>query len=339
MDLNNLEDSESIKMLLDSKQISLDYLRSMYPKIIKVLRKNEEDALIERHFMHEADLKSLRAEVIADVLEVFVSRSKYEEAYYMLQHTNGSQLRPEVATKLCQFMINQDSEKTDDFLILMTAHLVQKGFVHGDMIKYLIKFYVGPTDVMMLIYNNAYERGEDVVEFSERILTQVLYRDFLCDGIMEVFDSYVARKNNKMIVEAFLTYEAHSYLSEHKEVPGEIFSHIYNRYKKGLTVNESMRIALLKYLCLQKDLDEDDMSMLDMLLADAILRNQYFGFFVNCNEKLKIKYHLYDKHFIEIATDKRKSVVITFSINGQEPLEEDMIEMYDGLYVKQFILF
>ena len=339
MDLNNLEDSESIKMLLDSKQISLDYLRSMYPKIIKVLRKNEEDALIERHFMHEADLKSLRAEVIADVLEVFVSRSKYEEAYYMLQHTNGSQLRPEVATKLCQFMINQDSEKTDDFLILMTAHLVQKGFVHGDMIKYLIKFYVGPTDVMMLIYNNAYERGEDVVEFSERILTQVLYRDFLCDGIMEVFDSYVARKNNKMIVEAFLTYEAHSYLSEHQEVPGEIFSHIYNRYKKGLTVNESMRIALLKYLCLQKDLDEDDMSMLDMLLADAILRNQYFGFFVNCNEKLKIKYHLYDKHFIEIATDKRKSVVITYSINGQEPLEEDMIEMYDGLYVKQFILF
>ena len=76
-----------------------------------------------------------------------------------------------------------------------------------------------------------------------------------------------------------------------------------------------------------------------MLLADAILRNQYFGFFANCNEKLKIKYHLYDKHFIEIATDKRKSVVITYSINGQEPLEEDMIEMYDGLYVKQFILF
>ena len=192
---------------------------------------------------------------------------------------------------------------------------------------------------MLLIYNNAYEKGEDVVDFSERILTQVLYRDFLCDGIIGVFASYIARRNNKMIVEAFLTYQAHSYLSEQVEIPEEIFSYIYNRYKKALSVNESMRIALLKYLCLEDNLDEEDLNMLDMLLADAILRNQYFGFFSCCDEKLKIKYHLYDKHFIEIATAKRKSVVITYAINNEEPVEEDMIEMYDGLYVKQFILF
>ena len=30
---------------------------------------------------------------------------------------------------------------------------------------------------------------------------------------------------------------------------------------------------------------------------------------------------------------------IVYSINGQSAVEEDMIEMYDGLYVKQFILF
>ena len=104
-------------------------------------------------------------------------------------------------------------------------------------------------------------------------------------------------------------------------------------------MNESMRIALLKHLCQLKTLDDEETDMLDMLLADAILRNQYFGFFSECGEKLKIKYHLYDKHFIEITTEKRKSVNIVYSINGQSAVEEDMIEMYDGLYVKQFILF
>lgn len=332
-------DVESIKLLLESKQISLDYLRSRYKRIIDVLRYNNEEALIEHHFMEDADLKSLRADVIAAVLEVFVLRSKYEEAYYMIQHTNATELKPEVATRISQFMINQKPETTDDFLITMTANLVERGFIHSDMIHYLVKFFVGPTETMMKIYQNAFERGEDVVEFSERILTQVLYRDFLCDHIMDVFESYVARKNNKMIVEAFLTYEAHEYLSKATDIPEEIFSHIYNRYKKALNVNESMRIALLKYLCCLKEPEEEDLDMLDILLADAILRNQYFGFFANCNDKLKIKYHLYDKHFIEITTDKRKSVVITYSINGQDPMEEDMIEMYDGLYVKQFILF
>ncbi|MCR5579968.1 MAG: DUF5717 family protein [Pseudobutyrivibrio sp.] len=330
---------EAVKLLLDSKQISQEYIRGLYPKIIEILRYNNEDALIEKHFIREADLKLLKADVIAAVLEVFVSRSKYEEAYYMIKHTNATELKGEVALKICKYMINENPDQVDDFLILMSAGLVVKNYVSSDLIKYLVRFYVGPTDTMMLIFNNAYELGDDVVAYSERILTQVLYRDFLCDGIMDVFNSYVARKNNKMIVEAFLTYEAHDYLSNQADIPEEIFSHIYNRYNKALTVNESMRIALLKYLCTKKEPDDEDIDILDMLLADAILRNQYFGFFANCNEKLKIKYHLYDKHFIEIATDKRKSVVITYSLNGNEPLEEDMIEMYDGLYVKQFILF
>ncbi|WP_143084975.1 DUF5717 family protein [Pseudobutyrivibrio sp. OR37] len=330
---------DAVKLLLESKQISNDYIGHLYPKIIELFRFNEEEAYVERYFMEEADLKALSAEVIADIIDVFVSRSKYEEAYYMLKHTNGTKVKPEVISKLCRYLINEKPDQSDDFLILLSAYLINKGIIHGEVIHYLIRFYVGPTDTMLRIYDNGFEKGEDVVEFSERILTQVLYRDFLCPDIMKVFEAYVSRRNNKMIVEAFLTYQAHSYLSQGTVVPEEIFAFIFNRFKKGLSVNESMRIALLKFLCEQKELEEEELNMLDMLLGDAILKNQYFGFFVKCNEKLKIKYHLYDKHFIEINTDKHKSVVITYSINGSTPKEDDMIEMYDGLYVKQFILF
>jgi hypothetical protein len=319
--------------------LSPDYLRKLYPKIINVLKLHDREALIEKHFMNDADLKALNAEIIASVLETFIYRSKYEEAFYMIKHTNATMLKPEIATKLCQFIINQDTSKADDFLILMVASLVEKGYCHGDMIRYLIRFYVGPTKTLMKIFNHAYDKGEDVVEFAERIITQVLYRDFLPDGIMDIFEAYASRRNNKMIVEAFLTYEAHAYLSKGEDIPELIFSYIYNRYKKAQPVNESMRVALLKYLCTNKDLDDDDLEMLDILLADAILRNQYFGFFVNCNDKLKIKYHLYDKHFIEFNSDSRLPVTIVYSINNGPEIEEDMIEMYDGLYVKQFILF
>jgi hypothetical protein len=326
-------------LLINSKQLSADYLRELYPKIIEILRFNDREAVIEKHFMNEADLTSLDAATIASVLEVFIYRSKYEEAYYMIKNTNATSLDNGAAKKLCQFMINQNPEKLDDFLVGLVAHLTEEGLYHSDMIRYLIRFYVGPTKTMMKVFDNAYEKGEDVVEFAERIITQVLYRDFLPEGIMDIFEAYAARKNNKMIVEAFLTYQAHAYLSDGQEIPEIIFSYIYNRYKKGLAVNESMRIALLKYLCTSKDLDEDDMEMLDILLADAILRNQYFGFFAGCNQELKIKYHLYDKHFIEFNSDPRQSITIAYSVNGGQAVEEDMIEMYDGLYVKQFILF
>ena len=333
------QDADEAELLINAKQLSADYLRELYPKIIEILRFNDREAVIEKHFMNEADLTSLDAATIASVLEVFIYRSKYEEAYYMIKNTNATSLDNGAAKKLCQFMINQNPEKLDDFLVGLVAHLTEEGLYHSDMIRYLIRFYVGPTKTMMKVFDNAYEKGEDVVEFAERIITQVLYRDFLPEGIMDIFEAYAARKNNKMIVEAFLTYQAHAYLSDGQEIPEIIFSYIYNRYKKGLAVNESMRIALLKYLCTSKDLDEDDMEMLDILLADAILRNQYFGFFAGCNQELKIKYHLYDKHFIEFNSDPRQSITIAYSVNGGQAVEEDMIEMYDGLYVKQFILF
>ena len=333
------EDVKAAELILESKQISAEYLRSLYPKLIEVLRFKDREPLLEQHFMNEADLKSLSAEVIAAVLEVFISRSKYDEAYYMLKHTNGTQLRPAVTTKLCRYLINQKPDSPDDFLIIMTEGLIKQGFIHTDMVRYMIKYFVGPTPVMLRIYDNALEKGEDVVEFGERILTQALYRDFLDEDILQVFDTYISRKNNRMIVEAVLTYEAHDYLANGTKIPETIFAYIYNRFKRGQSFNESMRIALLKYLCCQSKLDEDDYDMLDILLADAILRNQYFGFFAKCDNRLKVKYHLYDKHFIEINTEKRKNVSITYSINGAKFKKEDMFEMYDGLYVKQFILF
>ncbi|QFJ55715.1 DUF5717 family protein [Pseudobutyrivibrio xylanivorans] len=333
------EDATAAEMILKSKQLSPDYLSQLYPKLIEVLRFNNQEAAIEQYFMDEADLKSLKADVIASVLEVFVTRSKYEEAYYMLKHTNASMLKDSVTTKLCQYLINQNPDKSDDFLINLTAGLVMKGIVHGDMVRYLIKYFVGPTETMLRIYDSAFDNGDDVVEFAERIITQALYRDIITEDILKVFDTYISRRNNKMIVEAFLTYEAHDYLSNQADIPETIFAYIYNRFKRGQSVNESMRIALLRYLCTATELDEDDLDMLDILLADAILRNQYFGFFSKCNERLKIKYHLYDKHFIEFNAKKRKALTINYSINGQEIASEDMIEMYDGLYVKQFILF
>lgn len=333
------EDALQAEMLLDSKQISTEYLSQLYPKIIKVLMFNDKDAIVEKYFMEEADLKSLGADIIGAVLEVFITRGRYEEAYYMLKHTNSSKLKPEMLAKLCRYLINQNPDKADDFLIVVASNLLADGFTGGDIVRYLLRYFVGPTEKMLLVFNNAFEKGEDVVEFAERIITQVLYRDFMCDEIMDVFDTYISRRNNKMIVEAFLTYEAHDYLANQAQIPDAIFSYIYNRYKRGQNVNESMRVALLKYLCTEEEPDEEDLDILDVLLADSILRNQYFGFFAKCDDRLKIKYHLYDKHFIEFNCDKRKSVVIVYSINGLEPVEEDMIEMYDGLYIKQLILF
>ncbi len=333
------EDISSIEQFLHTPQIANEYRAKMYPKFIEFLRFSNREDVLEKHFMHETKLYELPNEIITQVLDILLVRCKYDEAYNLLKETNCLYANIDTLTKLCRYMINKLDNQSDDFLILLAAKLITEGQVHKDILYYLSLYYVGPTSVMISIFKGAADYNLDVVEFSERILTQVMYRDMLCDEILEIFDAYMSRKTNRMIVEAFLTYEAHEYLSKNVQIPEEIFAYIFNRIKKAMDVNESMRIALLKYLCLQEELDEDDLDMLDMLMADAVFRNQYFGFYSKCNRKIQIKYHLYDKYFVEYQAGKHSLVTIDFSINGNEVCHEEMIEMYDGLFVKEFVLF
>ena len=325
--------------LIDRENISYSCRNSLYPRVIDLACHYNREMDLLPHFMEKADLTSLSADLLGRVLDIFAYCDKLEEAYYMLTNVNGCQVSLKSLEKMCTYRLGQEADCDDDFLISCCAYLAREGHANREIITYLTKNYVGPTDTMMSIFKQAFDEGLDTVDFAERIIIQNLYRDFLCQDIMYVFDKYMARRTNKMVEEAFLTYEARAYLTKKEDIAGSIFSYIYSRYRRGDRVNETMRIALLKHLCLSENLDAQDLDMLDMLLADAIIRNQYFGFFANCPDKLKIKYHLYDKQFVELEYKSHSTVNIRYSLNGSEFRSEEMIEMYDGLYVKQFILF
>ena len=335
----DLKYMDAMEQLLTSEDLSESYRQTLYPVIIEYFTIHSREELLEKYFMKNADLKALPAEVISSLMDVFAVRNKYEEAFYLVQHVNAAKIKTDTAKKICQFMINKKQDAIDDFLILFAAQLVEKDSIRGDMISYLVMNYVGPTRIMMGIFERALDMSLDVVEFAERILIQALYEDIMPDKIMDVFEVYVGRKNNRMVVEAFLTYQAHAYLSLGAEVSENVFAYIFHRYKKGLNLNESMRVALIKYLCTCNSNEEEDIEVLDELLNTAISRNQYFSFYNQCDRRLLVKYHLYDKFFVEYKGVQKDRIKIIYSINEAETVEEDMIEMYDGLFVKQFVLF
>jgi len=52
-----------------------------------------------------------------------------------------------------------------------------------------------------------------------------------------------------------------------------------------------------------------------------------------------VKYHLYDKYFVEYHGRPGERVTIRHRKNGGATVEEELIEMYHGIYVRQFVLF
>ena len=66
-----------------------------------------------------------------------------------------------------------------------------------------------------------------------------------------------------------------------------------------------------------------------------------FAFYKKLDKRLVHKYHLYDKVFLEYRTNPKKHVVLHYSRDedGENFVKEDMPDVYDGIFVKQFVLF
>ena len=66
-----------------------------------------------------------------------------------------------------------------------------------------------------------------------------------------------------------------------------------------------------------------------------------FAFYKRLAPELVLKYHLYDKVFLEYRTSPHSHVVLHYSRDedGDAFLEEDMLDVYDGIFVKTFVMF
>jgi len=138
---------------------------------------------------------------------------------------------------------------------------------------------------------------------------------------------------------AYLSYFANMYLTEDAVVPEHVFRQIRERCLTGGDLNRVCRIALLKYFS-ENHLSERDRKVADELLGACIRHNLYFAFFRKFDEKLLRKYQLTDKFFLEYHTAPGRQIEVHYRLEAQqEYLADELTEMYDGIYVKDFILF
>ena len=80
------------------------------------------------------------------------------------------------------------------------------------------------------------------------------------------------------------------------------------------------------------------MNLLDNLVREYVVKNVYFDFLKKMDRQLIVKYHLYDKKFIEYFGKPNDRIDIVYK-KDDEIFKDEMLEMYPGIYVKQFVVF
>ena len=332
-----VEDGRYFRMLTQSERVSDEYKAYLIPEIIRFYQKKGEMLVIEP-YLNEVDIRNMTLENQCYIEEMLIETHQFERAFQLVHHYGYDRLGSRAGVELCSYEITEQSFEENDYLLGMAQNCFSHEKYNDVILIYLCKFFQGPTKQMAAIWKAAREFEIDTFDLEERIITQMLYSTDYVDEIERIYDSYLAGGGRELVCMAYLSYFSHYYLVNDMMIPEHVFSQIRERYLAGQTLNDACLLGLLKQLSEISALDAVDSKIADELLMKYTGRNLYFAFYKKFGETMIRKYHLYDKFFVEYHTKADQHVLLNYSVNGGEYHKEEIPEVYDGIYVKAFVL-
>ena len=333
-------DKEHFKPLMFSEAINAEYKARLLPEILRFYQINAFDATVE-HYLLKVDYAKLDEASRKFAIELCVDYHLFDFAYDKIMEYGIDQIGSSAKVALASYMMEQIEYEVDEFLLNLAITAFRAKKYNDKMLRYLCMHFNGPTKDMFEVWSAAKGFGQDSFDIAERILVQMLYADDMVLEGMPVFAEFYEKGGKDFITLAYISDCAHRYFVDNQKISDDIFELIEARYIYNFELNDACKLALLKHYTELNEVSERQFKVEDELLAEYTRRNMLFAFYKRLAPELVLKYHLYDKVFLEYRTNPHSHVVLHYSRDedGDVFLQEDMLDVYDGIFVKSFVMF
>ena len=331
-------DEESMAILLHAKEVREEWKAELLPAFVRHFAAKDFGSRVEE-FLQSANYKLMSFNDRKFMVEQLIENHFYEQAYEMIETYGYDTLDNAYRVSICSYQITTENFEENEFLIGLADDTFRAGKYNDVILIYLCKYYNGPTKHMAEIWKAAGEFEIDTFDLEERIITQMLYSTDYVEQIDEIYESYCRGGGREMVCMAYLTYFSQLYLCKDAIVAADVFSQIEYKRLMHQELNDTQCLALLKNYSELEIMTEVQCRIADELLLNFTCQGIYFEFYKKLDHRLVDKYHLNDKFFVEYHTKPGTLVTISYQMNGGSYHEEEMPEVYDGIFVKPFILF
>lgn len=333
------DDLKLFKPVFYSESFSDSYKAVMGYRILKYCQLHDYEDYV-RPFLQSINFDTLQKDARKYLIDMLVSNRLYEKAYDMAMEYGIDMLAATSKVVLCENALKVQ-HVDDDFMVQLAISAFKTGKYSDLVLKYLCENYTGPTDELINLWHAADKFSISSMKLDERILEQGVYTQIEPEKISDIFMEYYKRAGNEKLILAYISLVAHGYLHSGGCKADFIFDIIEKRFIGNRTLNDACQLALLKHFAEKTDITQAELEIEDTLLKYYIYNNMYFDFFARLDYRLLEKYFLYDKAFLQYESTPGTHVVLHYSRDedGEEFNSEDMVEMYDGIYVKTFVIF
>ena len=309
--------------------------------LIQYYYDNMDGEMLE-FLLNKVDLSYVDVKERAKLIEFMILRNLEEKALHSIKEFGYEGISVKRLIKLCSRMISLERQQEEEKVFLDLCYQVfHLGKYDDAILNYLMEHYVGTTKKMFELWKSALEFEIDTEELEERLIGQMLFSDSGIANSLDLFLSYYRRGKNRTIIRAYTSYFAYKHLVSDRVLPKELFE-IMKR-EAVYVENEVCMLALLKYYSDQDNLTKEELKMVDYNLHRFVEKGLVLPFFRKYKNRIRIPHSIYDKYYVEYITNPNKKVQIHYIIGNEENQKEFISELmpntYNGIHIKDFILF
>lgn len=321
-------------------------------KVRRQIRRMLVDFYYSRDRMGELDsyLSALKPEDVdkkdrREVVRCMVIRGMYEEAWQWIRYFGPYGMDAKVLLKLCSRLLEEEPAQEDPVMTGVLCHLVQRGKYDENVLGYLVRYFSGSIKDMRDMWNTAESFGVNTYALCERMLAQMLYTGAHVGDKIEILRTYSRGMGNEELRMAFLSQCCYDYVVKEQIADPYIFWGVMQLYQKDIFMHRVCKMAFLQYYAENRHEQDDRIrqiccAFLRDLLAERIilpLYKDYQGYIPQMDEYR-------DKTIIEYRVKDGSRAVIHYMIQDEDGSEseyrrEEMRDMFEGICVKEFVLF
>lgn len=334
-------DVEYLRILMEAPQISAKFKSQIGPGLVRYCLINQIEEGLDV-YLTQVDFAAMRRDNRNLMIELMIDREWNDKAYELISSYGYDGVDQKKLAKLVSYMLRTRDIGEDAFLLGVCMSVLAAGKQNPVVVSYLAKYYEGPSKRMMQVYRAAQaSEVQEVEDLEERLLVQTLYSTEYVDQMQEVYQGYRAHNGREFILQAYRSYCMHEYVVHDMILPGSLFVEACQLQKEGKLRGTACRLGLLKYFSEADTLDRYQLKMADELLHEFISKNMNFAFFKNLPDSLCNRYQLYNRVLVEhhARPDSRIQIHYRMPKQQQEFTKANMLNMYDGIFTWEFLLF
>lgn len=326
---------------VDKALLQPEYQKKWMMNLIQHYYDNYEGESLEKLLL-EVDLHSMSKSERNLIIEYCIIRGLYDLAFKQIMEYSFEGITVKRLRALCSKTIKKyGMEEEVPLLSKMGFYVFKAGKYDEIILEYLVRYYLGTTKDMFLVWREAREYDMNTEDLEERLLGQILFAESYVQDAMAVFFSFYEKGKNRTLIKAFISYYSYKYFVRDRVIDENFFEVV----KRELQVepNRAALLALLKYYSTFDKWTEEQRAYIEAETGKLIEERMIFPFFQKFIPELQLPKKIGNKYYIEYKTNPKHKVLLHYFLEDEEMKEDFLVEqmknLYEGIFVRDFTLF